>query len=348
LKSCAYLIFSLLELFLVSPLSVTQESNRLVGSLPEEISSLSNIVRFDIVDNELGGLIPFWDTWLQLEFVRVSGNQFTGSIPYDIKVSKLTHLDLSNNMLDNEIPSSIGRLTELRELDLQGNKLVGTLPSTIGQLTNIKELFVGRNKELTGSLPPSLSNLFKLVTLEFQDNRFNGSLPNDLGNLTELERVEGSNNELTGSIPWSSFAPQSPMVYLALFNNRLNDTLPPNIGSVFPFLQALSLHTNMISGPLPESLGLLTKLKYLTLQKNQMTTTIPTSLGLLKSLFVLNLGGNQAINGTIPTEIGSMESLSKFEVAHWKLEPPLLPVSKLGCLPFLSVSQTFCSWIFVH
>ena len=49
--------------------------------------------------------------------------------------SKLSTINLSNNLLVGAIPSEIGQLSEIRSsIDLSNNQLSGALPSEIGRL----------------------------------------------------------------------------------------------------------------------------------------------------------------------------------------------------------------------
>ena len=63
-------------------------------------------------------------------------------------------LSLYDNELSGEIPSELGRLTNLRALRLDGNELSGEIPPELGSLTNLEELYLGN--ELRGCIPAGL------------------------------------------------------------------------------------------------------------------------------------------------------------------------------------------------
>ncbi|KAI3524379.1 hypothetical protein L1887_03033 [Cichorium endivia] len=91
----------------------------------------------------------------------VSGRNATGYVTrldlrsdhadYDEKYD-LETLNLSENKLSGEIPTSLGRLTALRELNLRWNELKGTIPEALGNLTSLRELYLDMNKLTVGSL----------------------------------------------------------------------------------------------------------------------------------------------------------------------------------------------------
>ncbi|XP_061996616.1 receptor-like protein EIX2 [Rosa rugosa] len=82
-------------------------SNDLEGEIPEEISSL-----------------------VQLVTLNLSINQLSGNIPSRIgNLHLLETLDLSQNQLSGQIPQSLASLTFLSHLNLSCNKLTGRIPS---------------------------------------------------------------------------------------------------------------------------------------------------------------------------------------------------------------------------
>ena len=67
----------------------------------------------------------------------------------------------------NEIPESIGAMTELQVLELAGNN-ISSLPETIGQLSNLRDLDLTDNK--ISRLPNSFTELQGLETLYLKNN----------------------------------------------------------------------------------------------------------------------------------------------------------------------------------
>ena len=74
----------------------------------------------------------------------------------------VSRLSLINNNLTGEIPSELGRLTNLEYLALVGNSsLTGEIPSELGRLTNLERLHLFNNR-LTGEIPRELGRLTNL------------------------------------------------------------------------------------------------------------------------------------------------------------------------------------------
>ena len=88
----------------------------------------------------------------------------------------LQFLDLEGNLLDGNIPTQLGKLTELQSLFLERNNFNGPLPTDIARLTNLKQLLVYEN-QLTGHIPIQWRNgLVKLEVFWFHGNDLTGSV----------------------------------------------------------------------------------------------------------------------------------------------------------------------------
>ena len=84
-------------------------SNRLVGTLPPELSHLRMLQVLDLSDNQLYGTIPTqFGQFQELEVLQLSGNFFTGSIPDDLGfVFTMQELYLHQNLFSGSVPNSI-------------------------------------------------------------------------------------------------------------------------------------------------------------------------------------------------------------------------------------------------
>jgi len=95
---------------------------------------------------------------------------------------------------------------------------------------------------------------------------------------------------------------------LSLGYNNLTGTLPSSIG-VFSRLQYLSLNNNQLTGTIPAELGNLARVNEVSLDRNQLSGSIPPELAGLSNLEHLYLFYNQ-LSGSIPPELGSLSNLT--------------------------------------
>ncbi|XP_038900109.1 probable leucine-rich repeat receptor-like serine/threonine-protein kinase At3g14840 isoform X3 [Benincasa hispida] len=95
---------------------------------------------------------------------------------------------------------------------------------------------------------------------------------------------------------------------LRLRSLNLPGTLPPQIVKL-PYLQALDLSRNYLSGPIPPEWGA-TKLVNISLLGNRFTGPIPKEIGNISTLVELILEVNQ-LSGSLPQELGNLKSLSR-------------------------------------
>ena len=194
-----------------SPLVVTElilEGRNLTGSLPAELSGLSN-----------------------LRELVLSYNSLTGDIPPELgNLFELERLHLRDNRLTGEIPSELSNLSNLGSLYLDGNQLAGDIPSALGSLFNLERLYLNYN-QLTGNIPMELGNLSNMERLALDNNQLTGNIPVELGNLSNLEYLFLDNNQLTGEIP-SELNESSNLEALYISGNRLSGCLPVSLSSV--------------------------------------------------------------------------------------------------------------------
>ncbi|RWR81269.1 Protein kinase domain-containing protein [Cinnamomum micranthum f. kanehirae] len=80
-------------------------------------------------------------------------------------------------------------------------------------------------------------------------------------------------------------------------------------------LRKLSLHDNLIEGPIPSTLGLLPNLKGVTLFNNRLSGSIPPSIGSCPLLQTLDLSNN-LLTGTIPESLSNSTRLYRLNLSY--------------------------------
>ncbi|KAF7819684.1 putative leucine-rich repeat receptor-like protein kinase [Senna tora] len=248
-----------------------------------------------------------------LLLLNLSRHALSGDVPFGLgTLSKLQHLDLSYNYIDQPILHYIPNLTNLETLNLATNFLFDSIPSDVGHLTKLTSILLDSNS-ITGPIPPELGKLNKLVTLSLTDNKLVDSIPAEIGLLTSLKFLSLGMNHLWGSIP-SQIGNLNTLVTLDLNTNNLTGEIPLALSHLSNLTQ-LNLAENQLSGALPQQLSQLTKLESLNISHNLISAQIPPDIGKLSSLLVLDLSRNN-LSGDIPTQISSCSKLKTLVLSH--------------------------------
>ncbi|XP_062079372.1 receptor-like protein EIX2 [Humulus lupulus] len=127
-------------------------SNKLFGKIPEELTSLVELVQLNLSRNHLYGPIP-----------REIG-----------KMSNLQALDFSNNNLSGTIPTSFEKLSFLANLDLSNNKFSGRIPTTTQLQSFNASSFIGNIGLCGNPLPNSCSESNSHHSTNINDSVVNG------------------------------------------------------------------------------------------------------------------------------------------------------------------------------
>ena len=231
----------------VSELVMTD--NNLVGSIPPELASLSQLRVLSFGGDVSGVIPPEFGTLSQLETLGVRHN-YEVSIPPELgNLSNLVELqitaawvptDPSEQLRDGcaTLPPELGNLSNLQALDISFS-VCGSIPPELGDLSNLQVLDLGGNYGLSGSIPPELGNLSNLQWIALNHTGLSGTLPPELGNLTNLTHLllSWGSGDCFGLPPWQG---------------SLTGPLPPELGNLTN-LQVLDLYCQAFTGPLPMS-----------------------------------------------------------------------------------------------
>ncbi|KAL9456427.1 hypothetical protein AB3S75_005617 [Citrus x aurantiifolia] len=222
-------------------------SNGLTGELPLLTGSCAVL---DLSNNQFEGNLSRILKWGNIEYLDLSRNHLTGSIPEETpQFLRLNHLNLSHNSLSSSLPKVIIQYQKLRVLDLSFNHLDGPFLTNLLNSSTLQELHLADNL-LTGVLdfsPPSVSNL---QVLDLSHNRLNGYFPDRLGSLTGLKVLCLAGNNISGSLP-TSMANMTSLSSLVISQNHFTGPLPNNLPNS---LETFNVSYNDFSGAVPENL----------------------------------------------------------------------------------------------
>ena len=220
--------------------------NQLTGTL-KSFRSMSNIRFLNLNKNQIGGPLNSLDLNVtNLQFIDVSNNRFTGSIPSYLFGPRLQEFAAASNCLEIVIPEEICNARELRVIVLDGMHsgqscrnpfFRGTIFKSYG-LTSIE----GRG------IPPCLYSMPNLNVLHLSGNVLMGTLPADMDLSPSLQDLTLSHNALHG--PISSQIQSRLWQNLDLSYNKFGGSL----SGVKKSNSTIALKVNRLSGPLPASL----------------------------------------------------------------------------------------------
>ncbi|XP_031395546.1 probable leucine-rich repeat receptor-like protein kinase At5g49770 [Punica granatum] len=224
-------------------------------------------------------------------------------------------------------------------LGLSSLGIKGQLSGDIGGLSELRSLDLSSNKDLTGPISPRLGDLKNLNILILAGCGFSGTIPNELGKLTELTFLALNSNKLTGRIP-PSLGSLFKLYWLDLADNQLTGPIPVSPGlDQLKLAKHFHLNKNQLTGPISEKLfGPDMILIHVLFDGNQLNGTIPTSLGSVQTLEVLRLDRN-GLQDKVPSNLNNLTSVTELNLAYNNLEGPLPDLSNMNALNSVDLSN---------
>ncbi|XP_022751580.1 LRR receptor-like serine/threonine-protein kinase GSO1 [Durio zibethinus] len=296
----------------------------------EELNGLSNLEELYMGNNEVNDFITSKDNETELRLIN------------------LEVLDLSENLFNNSILSSLGRLSNLKSLLLEDNNLEGSIDLTVlNALSNLKELFINcrpteglRNKACSllskspGVFLPSLKTLF------LAGFGFNGTMTTQkLHNFRNLEELILQDSFLQTNF-LRNFGELTSLKRLRLYFCEINDSgslTPPQGFCELTNLQELDISNNNLKGYLPECFSNLTSLERLDLSYNQFYGNI-SALDSLTNLQELDISNNN-LKGYLPECFSNLTSLERLDLSYNQFYGNISALDSLTSLESLFLSS---------
>lgn len=164
---CAQLTPSIACMHLTASNGAT--SNNIRGTLPFEISFLSQLSTFILSRGPLSGEFPDWSKLSTLEQVLLNNNHLEGSFPtYLLAQNPLMNIiQFNNNTFEGEFLQDLSSIdsTALTDLSVNGNNFTGPIPSQIDKLSSLStflESVYGRCFSFRSSTSNALSFSFAI------------------------------------------------------------------------------------------------------------------------------------------------------------------------------------------
>ncbi|PPD79341.1 hypothetical protein GOBAR_DD23744 [Gossypium barbadense] len=224
--------------------------------------------------------------------------------------------------------------SRVTSINLPNMKLEGRLVGDIFFLSELKELDLSYNKGLRGILPPAVQNLKKLENLILVGCGFSGQIPDTIGSLPQLRILHFGLNKLSGPIPSKLFSSDMTLIHVLFENNMLSGPLPLTLGLV-KTLEVVRFDNNSLEGDLPLNLNSLTRVQDLYLSNNKLTGPLPNLTG-MSSLNTLYLSNNSFDSSDVPSWFPTLLSLTTLMMESTQLKGQI-PASFFNLLQLQTV-----------
>ncbi|KAD6454683.1 hypothetical protein E3N88_09389 [Mikania micrantha] len=303
--------------------------NRFTGRIPSwmtNMCSYSDYCELVARNNRLEGQFPCGKT--SFEFLDISQNSLSGSIPSCINLKDTKHLHLGSNRFTGVVPDAFQNLTNVLTLDISQNYFSGRIPEFLGELSNLRILLLGKNNFI-GSIPEKLCQLNNVSLIDLSSNFLTGLIPRCLNNITGPKQLDFIQKVMVdyGVDPfWSDLVlqyhigdisrPDSDQfetrdeVHFTTKNNPLFYK-----GNILDYMSGLDLSSNKLTGVIPEELGMLTHILALNLSHNKLSGPIPVSFSNLSQIESLDLSSN-SLSGKVQSELIQLTKLEVFNVSY--------------------------------
>ena len=240
------------------------------GIIPKEISSLSELLHFELVHTHLTGPLPNFDGCRKLAKLVIANAKDLGYLPDGLeRLPNLTTLIIQSSGLIGTIPRAhINKQgSNFEKYDLSDNNLNGNIPEIACLDCNLK-----RNR-LTGTIPRSIGRNATKIDLSF--NQLGPFIDSDIftnGRQKAATSIDISNNEFDSPLPelYEDSRTASDSLSVTFSVNKFHGIVPD---SWYPY-GSIDLSYNRLSGDLKPLLSSF-RGKYLRLSANQFNGTIP-------------------------------------------------------------------------
>ncbi|KAK6150304.1 hypothetical protein DH2020_015236 [Rehmannia glutinosa] len=222
----------------------------LQGTLPNELSSLTQLERLELQWNNISGPLPSLKGLSSLQVLMLSNNRFT-FIPADffLGMSSLQSVEIDNNPFSAwEIPESLRNASTLQNFSANSANITGKIPSFFGpdEFPGLTNLHLALNN-LEGELPLSLSGS-QIESLWVNGQKFSGGI-DVLQNMTFLKEVWLHSNGFLGPLP--DFSGLKNLETLSLRDNSFTGPVPLSLMNL-ESLKVVNLTNNLLQGPMPK------------------------------------------------------------------------------------------------
>ncbi|KAL4578404.1 hypothetical protein LXL04_014527 [Taraxacum kok-saghyz] len=276
--------------------------------LPNHLTDSSNLQTFQASNAHIMGTIPdIFDSFPNLQNLRLSYNNLTGSLPKSFGGSEIQNLWLNNQ--DAGLSGTLDVLSSMSQLYqvwLQANAFTGAIPD-LSKCTNLFDLQL-RDNQFTGIVPPSLMSLPKLSKISLRNNKLQGPLPvfgtgvtSDITSNSFCLSTPGPCDPQVTALLEVAGAVGYPMSLAESWqgNNACQGWSFVTCDSSGKNVTTVNLSRQKFPGTISPAFANLTSLRSLSLNDNNLVGSIPSILTSMPNLQLLDLSNNN-LSGPIP------------------------------------------------
>ncbi|XWS22951.1 hypothetical protein CRYUN_Cryun29cG0079800 [Craigia yunnanensis] len=225
-------------------------SRNISGTLPPDLKNLSQLIVFEVMNNQISGQIPSLAGLSQLEEALFHTNNFS-SFPSDFftGLTSLNTIFLDYNPFEPwEIPESVKEATSLKFFSANKANIKGRFPglfdlATFPALTDLHLALNNLEGELPGKFAGSL-----IQTLWVNGQLLNGTIE-VIQNMSSLTEVWLHGNQFSGPLP--DFSMSTQLANLSLRDNHFTGVVPLSLVNLNS-LYIVNLTNNELQGPTPK------------------------------------------------------------------------------------------------
>ena len=268
-------------------------SNNLEGPIPNSVFELRCLSFLDLSSNKFNGKI-------ELSKFKKLGNLTDLSLSYNNLSINATLCNLSPSILPmfttlrlascrlTTLPDLSGQ-SSLTHLDLSQNQIHENIPSWIWKIGNGSLVYLNLSHNLLEDLHEPFSTFTPYLSiLDLHSNQLHGQIPTPP---IFCSYVDYSNNSFTSSIPEDIGTYIFFTIFFSLSKNNITGIIPASICNA-SYLRFLDFSDNALSGMIPSCLIGNEILEDLNLRRNKLSATIPGEFSGNCLLRTLDLNGN--------------------------------------------------------
>ncbi|GAY68680.1 hypothetical protein CUMW_266060 [Citrus unshiu] len=277
-----------------------------------------------------------FDSFNNLEVLNMRYNEIDNLVvPQGLeRLTNLKMLDLSYNLFNNSILSSLARLSSLTSLDLSYNRLEGSINvKEFDSLSNLEELDMSHNEIDNFEVPQDYSGLRKLKSLYLSvvGIRDGSKLLQSMRSFSSLNTLDLWDNNFTETVTTTTqgFPYFKSLEYLDMGYVRiaLNTSFLQIIGESMPSLKYLYLsYSSAIANSsriLDQGLCSLVHLQELYIDNNDLRGSLPRCLANMTSLRILDVSSNQLTGSISSSPLVHLTSIEELMLLNNHFQIPI-------------------------